>query len=939
MIAQQSYFYKIDSENGFQSNEVYEITQDSFGFIWIGCDAGIFRYDGVSFKQYIHPEQNGRSISHLIIDKKQRVWCQNFAGQIFYIYQDSIHLFKDFSKESISFPKFTIFENKLFASIGEKINIYNTNTKKLEKTYSNKINKQAEYFELAYLTATENGLYGTGRENIFFRADNELPKIIFKNNEYFFPKIETIDNQFITIGENQTTKVWTFFILENDKIKYSKPLEKNTFPKEIYMISKIKDKIAVCTSRGVYIFDADFNLVRHYFPNERITDALYDREGNLWLTSLQNGIYVIPSLDLKIYSSDFFPDANITTLAVQNENIITATYLSNVYEFNPKTENFKTLNLPKDKRFRTSKRIIGNDKYQIFALGALTVLKEKTSDDYQIISNTNLRDMVLVEDSLFWVSTYGFGVNTLKAPIYKTILHIDGRAITNHPNKKNIYFSNKNGFSEYKNGKINEIKKDNQSVFPMCLDWQGDTLWLGTLSDGIMAYHNGRFVKHLYKSNGNPNNMVRSIRIYKNWLLAATDLGLIRMDLRTEKMEIVNRSDGLHQNEIRRIEVLNDDVFLATTVGMIRFPLNIQAENPIVPNIALHAIFVNDSTKVDFSKQKFKHTENNILFQFQTALFRSRKNFHYEYRLKGLSDRWQKTDAAAPLAQYRSLPAGKYVFEVRAVNEDGVKSRIERFEFSVAAPIWFRWWFILLTSLIITFLTYWFVNRRIRRIQRQARIENELRTSQLTALKAQMNPHFLYNALNSIQDLILQKDVKNAVRYLTKFSHLMRQILDASGMTSISLSDEIKILTLYLDLEKLRFGDNFQYTIEVKNDIDVDFAQIPPMIIQPFVENAVKHGLLHKTKGTKNLTLHFEKEDLLICTIIDNGVGRAKAAQIQARQGKNQTSFATSATQKRLEILNETYQQKIGLEIIDLIENNEAKGTKVVLRVPIKNHS
>lgn len=936
-IAQQPYYYKIDSENGFQSNEVYEIEQDSFGFLWIGCDAGVFRFDGVEFKQYIHPQQNSRSISHIIIDEKQRVWCQNFSGQIFYIYQDSIHLFKDFSKESSTFPRYAIFDNQLFKSSSQDIDVYNIDSKIVEDTYWNKVENEEGTFGVIHLAVGINGFYADSRDNIYYFDRSKKVKPFFKNKEYYIPRIMVKDDLLFTVVEEAATKKWKILIAQNGEIIKEKVFDKNYFPNEVYMLSGIDDGLCVSTSRGIYIFDKDLNLEYHYLEEERITDALYDREGNLWLTSLQNGIYVIPSLELKIYAENFFPDVNITTMAVRNDKVVVATYLSNIYEFNPTDDTYQVLDIPKHKRFKYSKKLIEDDRYQVYALGGNTVLKDKKTPTaaVRVLNINNVRDLVVKGDSLFCTTTFGFCAYDLKTDKRRQINKIGGRAIAKDKNGE-IYFSDKIGFYKYQNGRIEEIKKDKESVFPMCMDWQGDTLWLGTLNDGILAFHDGKFVKHLYRNQGNPNNMVRSIKVYKNWLLASTDIGLIRLDLENDQMEIINRADGLHQNEIMSIEVLNDEVYLATTVGMIRFPLSIQAKNIVFPNITLHAIVVNDSLEVSFAKKKFRHNENNILFNFQTALFRSRKSFQYEYRLKGLSNKWQKTKATEPFAQYRSLPSGRYIFEVRAINEDGARSKTETFNFSVSAPIWLRWWFILFVFSFMAVLTYFFVNRRIRRIKRQARIENELKTSQLTALKAQMNPHFLYNALNSIQDLILQKDVKNAVRYLTKFSHLMRQILDASGMTSISLGDEIKILQLYLDLEKLRFGDDFQYEIRVDSNIDEEFMKIPSMIIQPFVENAVKHGLLHKTKGIKRLILDFKKEDLLVCTVKDNGVGRAKAAQIQERQGKNRTSFATSATQKRLDILNQTYQQKIGIEIFDLMEDKEASGTKVLLRIPFR---
>ncbi|NJN77674.1 MAG: hypothetical protein HC803_04540 [Saprospiraceae bacterium] len=145
-FAQQPFFYKYDDENGFQSNEVYQIEQDDFGFIWIGCDAGVFRFDGVNFKQFVHSQQNGVSISHLIIDKKQRVWCQNFSGQIFYIQQDSIHLFKDFTKQTASYPSYTVFDNQIVTNIDDFTNVYDASTGQLKSVISNKTTTSVKPF-------------------------------------------------------------------------------------------------------------------------------------------------------------------------------------------------------------------------------------------------------------------------------------------------------------------------------------------------------------------------------------------------------------------------------------------------------------------------------------------------------------------------------------------------------------------------------------------------------------------------------------------------------------------------------------------------------------------------------------------------------------------------------------------------------------------------
>ncbi len=934
-LAQQPFFYKLDDENGFQSNEVYQLEQDKFGFIWIGCDAGLFRYDGVKFKQYTHAKQNGISISNLIIDEEQRVWCQNFSGQVFYVQHDSMTLFKDFTQETASYPDYTIYKNQLIITIHDSTRIYNTNTNKLQTTFLNQSNVE-KFFPL-FFCGNDDGLYASNRENIYYKAKGKSYIELYKTKAFFCPRMDIIRKKVYAMMLDSDSQEWLITEFYNGKMLRQKRFPPNKFipNTNIHLIAAMKDGFAICTATGVYILNENFEITHHYFPDEKIADALHDREGNLWLTSLQNGIYVIPSTDLKIYSDTYFPNANVTALTLQNQSLLLGTYSGDIYAFLPQKQTFQKLNIEAPLTFKTVKRIMETEDYQIFAVGIKTTLLNKKTKQKITLGATSVREMLLMNDSLYVINPSMFQVGDLKAnSTYRTILDGGGRMLTKDTNSDTLFVANKNGFYYYINGKITEILRNRQPIFVMCAAWQQDTLWLGTLSDGFLAYHKGRFFHHFLNNDDANGNMIRSMKIYKNWLLVATNLGMIKMDLRTKKMQNINKLDGLNQKEIKSIEVLNDEIFLATTKGLIRFPLFMKVENHVVPNIKLYSVIVNDSLNVGLNYHTFQANENNVLFQFQTALFRSRKGFFYEYRLKGLNDNWQKTDATAPYAQYRSLPPGRYTFEVRAVNEDGVRSKIQSFKFFLSVPIWKRWWFILLIFSILATFVYWLVHRRIQNIKHQAMIENELKTSQLTALKAQMNPHFLYNALNSIQDLILQKDIPNASRYLTKFSHLMRQILEASGHLSIPLSTEIRILNLYLELEKLRFGDDFQYEITFPELMDLETVQVPSMIIQPFVENAVKHGLLHKIDGLKMININFEIKDLLICTITDNGIGRENSEKIKIRQGKTTTSFATSATQKRLEILNQTHQQKIGLEIIDLQENGTAMGTKALLRIP-----
>lgn len=216
--------------------------------------------------------------------------------------------------------------------------------------------------------------------------------------------------------------------------------------------------------------------------------------------------------------------------------------------------------------------------------------------------------------------------------------------------------------------------------------------------------------------------------------------------------------------------------------------------------------------------------------------------------------------------------------------------------------------------------------------RKRLEVEKQYRASELKAIRSQMNPHFIFNSLNSIQDLVLKGNIENSYSYITLFSNLVRQTLAYSEKEFIEFEQEVKLLELYLSLEKLRFKKDFTYEIVVNNVEDI---MIPPFLVQPFIENSLVHGLLHK-EGEKKLKIVFELADDLICTIEDNGIGREKSKAIKQRQRVGYDSFSGKAIQRRFEILGNVLNGKFGYTYHDLYDDNESSGTKIVLVIPVK---
>ena len=218
------------------------------------------------------------------------------------------------------------------------------------------------------------------------------------------------------------------------------------------------------------------------------------------------------------------------------------------------------------------------------------------------------------------------------------------------------------------------------------------------------------------------------------------------------------------------------------------------------------------------------------------------------------------------------------------------------------------------------------------------KLHKDFATSQLTALRTQMNPHFIFNSLNSIQHYILQGNITEANKYLSKFSKLQREILHCSNQHFISLEKEIEILNSYLQLEQLRFGESFTYDINMTDEIDPAEIKIPPMMLQPFVENAIWHGLMPK-QGDKTLKIYFDlhTDDILLATILDNGIGREASAKLKQNNGGSNgrhESKGMSMVHQRLQLLQQQYDKPFEVAVSDITdEAGMVQGTQVALKI------
>lgn len=346
------------------------------------------------------------------------------------------------------------------------------------------------------------------------------------------------------------------------------------------------------------------------------------------------------------------------------------------------------------------------------------------------------------------------------------------------------------------------------------------------------------------------------------------------------------------------------------------------------------------------NNQELAYDDNQLTAKFYAIDFKNQETVTYRYRLDGFNTEWVDAGVNREIT-FDNLPPGEFMLSVQAMNDKGGESLIATLSFVVEKPFWLRPWFVVCGVLALIAIIYGVVTLREKAVHRKATekkkreiellaLHRDLAQSQLVALRSQMNPHFIFNALNSVQQFVLQGNADEANRYLSQFARLQRDILNSSDLDFISLEKEVEMLSLYLTLEQVRSGNSFTYSINTPGDIDPGEISIPPMLLQPFVENSIWHGLSEK-KGEKRVTVSFsiDPPGMLRCDIEDNGIGRVASAQ-RKNGDRHGESKGITLIESRMAILRQRYGQRFEMQIVDLTnDRGEVAGTRVSMFIHI----
>lgn len=498
--------------------------------------------------------------------------------------------------------------------------------------------------------------------------------------------------------------------------------------------------------------------------------------------------------------------------------------------------------------------------------------------------------------------------------------------------------------------------KSFKSIF---LDYK-DRIWLCTDGSGLLVLDQ----HYNFLNNFNSTNSLNSDVVYgilpendsSFWISSNSGISSIQWNETSlqpnGKILTYNydEKNGLQSNEFNTgayITLKNGKLAFGGLYGVNVFDPKEIKNNQIVPvtYIREFKVFENvlkgDTLVSYMSAVNLNHFENSFSVTFGTIGFSLPGKTKYRYRLVGNDNAWIDADTRNYVS-YTNLTSGHYEFQVKACNYDGVwNENYTSLSIFIATPFYKTWWFSLLILALVSQLVY-LVYRNKQRIAREKEELKIIHTKEIAevemkALRAQINPHFLFNSLNSINSYILKNDNKLASRYLVKFSQLVRNILNHSSTAYITLSEELNTIDLYMRIEGMRFNNQFSYLVDLDPEINTANIQIPSLLLQPYVENAIWHGLLHK-EGEKNITIRVRKQSMeSVCIEIeDNGVGRKMAAEIEQKP-QHRKSFGMQLGESRLKLMNDGENNISSVGVIDKYDNlHQPSGTIIRIIIPSK---
>jgi ligand-binding sensor domain-containing protein len=968
---QNENYFSYSLDQGLPQSQVFDITQDEKGFIWAATQGGgLTKFDGIKFKTYT--TQDGLSsdfVNALLYDKNgDQIYIATSRG-LNVLKGEKINTFS-FENRSIFFTVISQSKNLLFCGTSSGIIILDKQISKqirmpefdvLNNHYINDIEK----VENEIWIGTNKGLWIYNINDKKLIKSNKAPqpnvaKIYYDNVGYVWMSI--LDYGILKIQSSSKSIITK---IDNDEIKKTLALNLDS-----------KNNLWIGTQyNGLYKYDIEHNKLEiikdRDFTSTKLRALYRDKWENLWICTSGEGIIKRANQPIKhIYPSQYGYKSNkiysITNYI--NNQILFTTGDNQIISFDGSRFN----SIYQDSAKIKMKSLVVDSSYNIWVgTEGKGIIKISRSGDKEIksYSNGNFIDDIIVQlvegkNNEIWIATHSSGIvhmvngnptyiNSRKGLISD---YIAGIALDS---KKNLWYATKEGSIGYvtPNYKIHRIKTsselEGQSIKSIVVD-KMDNIYFTIIGEGLYRYNALTKSVDKVKSMGkNFSTNIYSMKFTPNghlWLGAENGCYEVIFDpsLNVAQVEYFTKGDGYLGLESchNSTSLQGNNLWFGTMNGI--SVLNYKNEkaaklSPIL-NLSKILLFYKPIDETNYAndfyiKKSLPYDQNHISFQFKAVHLNHSDKIKYRYKLDGADQSWSSW-VHKDEVNYANLSPENYTFEVQASLDGKFLSNVVRVPFTISPPFWKMWWFRIASLGMILGSVFYFIKKREKIIKekeaqknKDLEMQNQLLSLEQKALQLQMNPHFIFNALNSIQSVIVDQDVEKARQEIQNFALLMRSILNNSRKKSISISEELQTIRKYLEIEQFCQKNKFTFDIKIDENIDVDDVEIPSMLLQPYIENAVIHGISHLKQNGK-LTINFSLEDdVLHCEIVDNGVGRLKARELSFG-AKSHVSLGMDVTETRLK---NYAKDKIDQpqSIIDLYDDNgRAMGTKVILKIP-----
>lgn len=932
-------------KDGIPSSECYSVFQDTKGLLWIGTDKGVCYFNGQTFTTLTRKHGLPDAVVFgFFEDARKRLWFRTHALGVCYKEGNRI-VVPAFNKHLVELLARNLLVG-LYVTPDDSVYLSdNVNRMYVAHLASPKVQRVTAEMPIIQQFGKRAFLYGRS-------GSNKLLRLLAGNKQVG-----------LNLRQQRKEAFFNACVLHNGGLVFSlggRLYHRKNGEDRLTVVPGISGQVIAIyedkeqglwvgmMNQGVYYFPQGISSrPTHFMQQFSVSDVTDDKEGNIWMSTLEAGIFLITDK----YMQGMGPPGIGFNLVKETGGEVVAV-----------TRNAEILVMEqsgiKQRIAYPEKLGVHQHIYDVeqcypghyLVVGSNTLWLNSRRGKYESkVHRIFYKGIQSGKDKdLYYLYNYAYvlRLNSSKGR-YDTLFHHKVRMMDIAvSDSNNIWIASAEGVFLY-NSVTHSIRAVNIAGLPSvrvnAIVCRGNQLILATEGAGVFIWNTRTHAcLAVNEQQGLTSNYCKSLCIYGSEIWVATNKGVTLIELNdafslVRGLHQLDKYDGLPSDEINSVCAADSHIWIASNEGLSCIRRRKSYRNIYAPELYLDYVRTNQRFYEKTSDRILVSNNGGFVeFGFTGISFKSLGGMKFMYRLTEAEQNWHYT--TQPRIVYTGLPPGVYQVELYALNNDLVKSKPLLLLFEVSTPFWQTWWFIISGFLLLLVITVWFFRMSMKRVSKREaeknHYANKVLAYEMQALRSQMNAHFIFNAISSIQQFILANEVNAANKYLIRFSRLIRGVLEHSRSSLITLASEVQTLQWYVDIENLRLDNKVIFTLTIAPDINPEQCKIPPMLIQPFVENAIWHGL-HPKNGVCMLTVHFmRKANYLICTIDDNGVGRSNAKGKQNIDGKKR-SWGIELTRNRIEAIEKIYHLKLSFEIIDKLNDaHGAAGTRVVLTMP-----